>query len=41
MSPEQLLQAIDAIGVARERIGLNVSPLLALEAMALSLRLPG
>jgi DNA polymerase-3 subunit delta' len=41
MSPEQLLQAIDAIGVARERIGLNVNPLLALEAMALSLRLPG
>jgi DNA polymerase-3 subunit delta' len=40
MSPEQLLQAIDAIGVARERIGLNVNPLLALEAMALSLRLP-
>ena len=40
MSPEQLLQAIDAIGTARERIGLNVNPLLALEAMALSLRLP-
>jgi DNA polymerase-3 subunit delta' len=40
MSPEQLLHAIDAIGTARERIGLNVNPLLALEAMALSLRLP-
>jgi DNA polymerase-3 subunit delta' len=31
---------MDAIGTARERIGLNVSPLLALEAMALSLRVP-
>jgi DNA polymerase III subunit delta' len=40
MSPEQLLHAIDAIGTARERIGLNVNPLLALEAMALALRLP-
>jgi DNA polymerase-3 subunit delta' len=40
MSPEQLLGAMDAIGTARERIGLNVSPLLALEAMALSLRVP-
>ncbi|MDF2144662.1 DNA polymerase III subunit delta' [Knoellia sp. p5-6-4] len=40
MSSEQLLHAIDAIGTARERIGLNVNPLLALEAMALSLRLP-
>jgi DNA polymerase-3 subunit delta' len=40
MTPEQLLHAIDAIGTARERIGLNVNPLLALEAMALSLRLP-
>jgi DNA polymerase III subunit delta' len=40
MSPEQLLHAIDAIGTARERIGLNVNPLLALEAMALTLRLP-
>ena len=40
MSPEDLLHAIDAIGTARERIGLNVNPLLALEAMALSLRLP-
>jgi DNA polymerase III subunit delta' len=40
MSPEQLLHAIDAIGTARERIDLNVNPLLALEAMALFLRLP-
>jgi DNA polymerase-3 subunit delta' len=40
MSAEQLLQAMDAIGTARERIGLNVNPLLALEAMAISLRVP-
>ena len=40
MSAEQLLQAMDAIGTARERIGLNVAPLLALEAMAISLQLP-
>lgn len=40
MSAEQLLQAMDAIGTARERIGLNVAPLLALEAMAISLRVP-
>jgi DNA polymerase-3 subunit delta' len=40
MSPEQLLAAMDAIGTARERIGLNVNPLLALEAMAISLRVP-
>ena len=32
--------AMDAIGTARERIGANVNPLLALEAMALDLRLP-
>ncbi len=40
MSPEQLLGAMDAIGTARERIGLNVAPLLALEAMAITLRVP-
>ena len=40
MSPEQLLRAMDAIGTARERIGLNVAPLLALEAMAITLRVP-
>ncbi|GIL35283.1 DNA polymerase III subunit delta' [Phycicoccus sp. DTK01] len=39
-TPEQLLRAMDAVGTARERIGANVAPLLALEAMALSLRLP-
>lgn len=37
---EQVLGAMDAIGTARERIGANVAPLLALEAMALELRLP-
>ena len=40
MSPEQVLRAMDAIGEARERIGLNVAPLLALEAMAIALRVP-
>ena len=40
MTPEQLLVAIEAVVTARERIGLNVAPLLALESMALSLRLP-
>ena len=36
--PEGLLACMDAIGLARERINANVAPLLALEAMALSLR---
>ena len=40
MSPEQLLGCMDAIGTARERIDANVNPLLALEAMAISLQLP-
>jgi len=40
MGPEQVLRAMDAIGEARERIGLNVAPLLALEAMAIALRVP-
>lgn len=35
---EALLAAMDAIGTARERIGANVNPLLALEAMMISLR---
>lgn len=39
-TPEQILHAIDAIGLARERIEANVPPLLALEAMAISLRIP-
>lgn len=37
---EQLLQAMDAINEARDRINANVPPLLALEAMALQLRVP-
>jgi DNA polymerase-3 subunit delta' len=37
---ERVLVAMDAIGTARERIAANVQPLLALEAMALDLRLP-
>jgi DNA polymerase-3 subunit delta' len=40
LEAEGLLRAMDAIGTARERIGANVAPLLALEAMALDLRLP-
>jgi DNA polymerase-3 subunit delta' len=40
LSPEQLLGCMDAIGTARERIDANVSTLLALEAMAISLQLP-
>ncbi len=39
-SAEQLLQAMDAIGEARERINANVPPLLALEAMAVTLQRP-
>lgn len=41
MPAEQLLRSMDAIGEARERINANVPPLLALEAMAVSLQLPG
>ena len=37
---DRVLVAMDAIGTARERISANVQPLLALEAMALDLRLP-
>ncbi|MEO6143387.1 MAG: DNA polymerase III subunit delta', partial [Dermatophilaceae bacterium] len=40
LPPERLLVAMDAIGTARERIDANVHPLLALEAMAISLQLP-
>ena len=40
LSPERLLGCMDAIGTARERIDANVAPLLALEAMAISLQLP-
>jgi DNA polymerase-3 subunit delta' len=35
-TPEQLLQAMEAVGGARERINLNVAPLLALEAMTIT-----
>ena len=37
---EGLLEAMEAIATARERIAANVAPLLALEAMAVSLQLP-
>ncbi|MEO6791989.1 MAG: DNA polymerase III subunit delta' C-terminal domain-containing protein, partial [Ornithinibacter sp.] len=40
LDPDRLLRAMDAIGTARERIDANGAPLLALEAMALDLRLP-
>ena len=40
LPPERLLIALEVIGTARERIGANAQPLLALEAMALELRLP-
>lgn len=40
LPPVRVLVAMDAIGTARERIAANVQPLLALEAMALELRLP-
>lgn len=40
LGPERILLALDAIAEARERIGLNVQPQLALEAMALHLRVP-
>ena len=40
LSSERVLIAMDANGTARERIAANVQPLLALEAMALDLRLP-
>ena len=35
-SAEQLLQAMEAVGEARERINLNVAPLLALEALTIT-----
>ncbi|MGL5860445.1 MAG: DNA polymerase III subunit delta' [Phycicoccus sp.] len=38
--PVGLLDAMDAVGAARVRIGANVAPLLAVEAMALSIRMP-
>ena len=38
MTPERLLTCMEAVREARERITLNVPPLLALEAMAVALR---
>ena len=35
-TPEQLLQSMEAVGEARDRINLNVAPLLALEAMTIT-----
>lgn len=40
MAPAQLLQALDAIGLARARLIANGSPLLVLEAMMIALILP-
>jgi DNA polymerase-3 subunit delta' len=40
MPAERLVGCLDAIGEARERINLNVAPLLALEAMAVGLQIP-
>jgi DNA polymerase-3 subunit delta' len=37
-TPEVTLRRLDAISTARDRIGANVNPLLAVEAMALALR---
>lgn len=41
LSPEQTLQRMDAVREARARLGTNASPLLAVEAMTVALRLPG
>ena len=41
LTAEGLLLAIEEIATARERIGANGAPLLALEAMAVGLQLPG
>ncbi|GAA4699461.1 DNA polymerase-3 subunit delta' [Promicromonospora umidemergens] len=40
-TPEQTVRRMDSIGVARTRLGGNVAPLLALEAMAIALRPQG
>ncbi|BDZ41442.1 DNA polymerase III subunit delta [Paraoerskovia sediminicola] len=40
-TPQQTLRRMDAIGQARERLDANVAPLLAVEAMAVSLRPQG
>jgi DNA polymerase III subunit delta' len=38
LSPEDVVQRMQAVGEARERIAANVAPLLAVEAMAVQLR---
>jgi DNA polymerase-3 subunit delta' len=40
-TPEDTLRRADAVQLARERLAQNVAPLLAIEALALSLRAPG
>lgn len=40
-TPEQTVRRMDAIGVARERLRRNVTPVLAVEAMAIALRPQG
>ena len=40
-TPEQTIRRMDAIGIARTRLGANVAPLLAMEAMAIALRPQG
>jgi DNA polymerase-3 subunit delta' len=40
-TPEQTIRRMDAIGLTRERLGRNVAPLLAMEAMAVALRPQG
>lgn len=41
LTPEQALQRLDAVRETRARLGTNASPLLAVEAMTVALRLPG
>jgi DNA polymerase-3 subunit delta' len=38
LSPEEIVQRMEAVREARERIAANVAPLLAVEAMAVQLR---
>ena len=37
-TPEETIRRMDAIGLARQRIGANVAPLLAVEALMVELR---
>ncbi len=41
LTPDQTLQRMDVVRETRARLGTNASPLLAVEAMAVGLRLPG